>query len=66
MYIEESVFNKLNAVIKTMDLPDWRKQKNTIENVRWLYDNMGKRNSKHQNYDKARNFINSLLEGKNK
>ena len=60
MYVME--FNSIKKLFKTMDIPDYRKEKNTIENLKWLHKNLGARNKKHPNYNSAMMAITSVLE----
>lgn len=62
MYIEQKTFNTISKFFKDMDIPDWRKEKNTIENLKWIQSNLGIRNKNKPNYDKAMLSIKSVLE----
>ena len=43
----------LNSVLKSFDLPSFRKEKKTPHNLQWLLKNIAKRNADHPNLDEA-------------
>ena len=49
MYIDIKTFNTIRNLFKDMDLPDWRKDKNTIDNLKWIQKNLAKRNKTRPN-----------------
>jgi hypothetical protein len=63
MFIEEKTFNTINNLFKDMDIPDWRKEKNTIDNLKWIQKNLYIRNKNKPNYEKVMCVIKSVLEG---
>jgi hypothetical protein len=52
---------KLVELLRTMELPEWRKNHLTIHNVRWLSRNMGLKNSTHPNYNESIELIKSII-----
>lgn len=62
MYIEDKTFQTIKKLFANMDLPDWRKEKNTIDNLKWIQKNIGKRNKNHPNYLKVTMAIKSVLD----
>jgi hypothetical protein len=61
MYIENVIFEHIKNTIAGMKVPGHRQEKNTIENVKWLYANLGKFNKEHPNYNKAMKIIEQAL-----
>lgn len=62
MYIEEKTFNTISKLFKDLDVPDWRREKNTIDNLKWIQKNLGKRNQGKPSYEKAMCAIKSVLD----
>jgi len=62
MYIDIKTFNTIRNLFKDMDLPDWRKDKNTIDNLKWIQKNLAKRNKTRPNYNKVMCAIKSVLD----
>lgn len=60
MYVTE--FGSIQKLFKDMIIPDYRKEKNTIENLKWLQKNLGVKNKNHPNYNKALSAITSVLD----
>lgn len=61
--VEDKTFNTISKLFRDMDIPDWRKDKNTIENLKWIQKNLGARNKNRPNYEKAMCAIKSVLDG---
>jgi len=53
----------LLELLRRMDLPDHRKENDTIHNVRWLARNLGVRNEDHPNFDRTMEVIKRILKG---
>lgn len=62
MYIEAKTFTTISKLFQDLDVPDWRREKNTIDNLKWIQKNLGKRNSKKPAYEKAMCAIKSVLD----
>lgn len=52
---------ELQVILLTMDIPESKYDVSKIENVRWLQRNIGIRNSKHKDINKAIELIKFLL-----
>lgn len=52
---------ELNPLLRNMDLPVNRKDVDKPETVKWLIHNLGRRNSAHPDYPKARQLLVSLI-----
>jgi hypothetical protein len=52
---------KLQRLIKGMDLPIQRKTQTTPHNIRWLSRNLGVRNSEHPKFQEAKLLLVKLL-----
>jgi hypothetical protein len=48
---------ELVKLLKKMDVPGHRVDRTTAENLRWLYQNLGKRNQNHPNYQQAMTLL---------
>ena len=59
--VKDALFQTLEDAIKSMDIPFHRRSQNTIDNIRWLHKNLGKRNKSHKDYVKAMHIINNIL-----
>lgn len=55
---------QLYSYLKSMDLPDYRKNSFNKVGIEWLYKNLGKRNSEHPNFEKAFSEIKYRFENK--
>lgn len=53
---------KLGSLLKKMDIPDYRKNIQTIHNYRWLEANLKKRNSEKGGFDEAMVILAELVE----
>jgi hypothetical protein len=51
----------LKELISRMDVPDLRRDLTKLENIRWLNNNLGFRNSQHPNYREAMEKIKLIL-----
>ena len=56
-----TMVTKLVELLRPMELPEWRKSKLTIHNVRWLSRNMGLKNSTHPNYNESIELIKAII-----
>lgn len=63
MYSEK--LNHLHNLLKSMDLPSFRKSTETIDGLRWLYNNLHVKNSEHNKYDEAKSLIFKILDENN-
>lgn len=52
--------SKIKECLKDFDVPSWRK-----ENLKWIYENLGKRNSNHPNYNEVMSLLKEVLFEKN-
>jgi hypothetical protein len=52
---------EIEKLITKMDLPTHRKSVKHNDDVRWLKNNLGVRNSKHKNYSKAMELLVSVI-----
>jgi len=52
---------ELKELIRTMDVPEMRRETSKNENVRWLQRNLMIRNADHENLNKAQELIRSIL-----
>lgn len=59
--LRDEKIKELHNLINKMDLPAYRKSGGTTENFRWLVRNIGIRNSKNPNTEKALNILKELL-----
>jgi hypothetical protein len=50
-------------LIKKMDLPEYRKSVKHNTDLRWLKNNLHVKNSKHKNYQKVMDIIDTLSVG---
>ncbi len=50
----------LNELLKSMDIPEFRRDITKKENVLWLLRNLGIRNSNHENYSEAMSLLKKL------
>lgn len=55
---------QLYNYLKSMDIPDFRKNVFNKNGIEWLYKNLAKRNSEHANFDKAYSEIKYRYENK--
>ena len=53
--------NKVAALIKKMDLPDYRKSVKHNDDLRWLKNNLSVKNAKHKNYAEVMNIVNEAV-----
>jgi len=51
----------IQTLIKDMELPSFRKDQDTLPNMKWLFKNLAKRNSGHPNYASAMVALKRLL-----
>jgi hypothetical protein len=52
---------EVEKLIKKMDLPFYRKKVKNNEDIRWLKNSLHVKNSKHSNYSKAMEIINTMV-----
>ena len=52
---------KLEKLIRSMDIPAYKKSVKQNTDVRWLKHNLGTRNSNHPNYAEAMQLIEQLV-----
>ena len=57
----EELNEKLERLLKPMDLPWNRKREFTPAKLKWLDKNLAKRNEKHKNYTEAKATIEKLI-----
>ena len=57
--------NHLHNLVRTMDLPGYRKNTETIEGFRWLLKNMEVKNSNHKDFTEAKETLVELLKEMN-
>ena len=60
----EKLEKELLGIIKRFDIPDHRKTCETIHNYRWLYRNIGIRNSSNEKYERAMEILKILVKEK--
>ena len=53
--------NKVAALIKKMDLPDYRKSVKHNDDLRWLKNNLSVKNANHKNYAEVMSIINEAV-----
>ena len=53
--------NKVAALIKNMDLPDYRKSVKHNDDLRWLKNNLSVKNANHKNYAEVMSIINEAV-----
>lgn len=63
--MENSNHIKLLALIKTMNIPEYRKSNTTVENIRWIHKYLGVRNKEHAKYREAMELTVTILRGLN-
>lgn len=51
----------LLIILKSFDLPDYRKTKTTHQNFEWLYKNLKVKNENHPKYNEAMEKIKNQL-----
>jgi len=56
-----SVRGLLREAIKTMDVPEMRRDTSSDSNIRWLNRNLRINNSQHENIELAMQFVRVLL-----
>jgi hypothetical protein len=52
---------EVQKLISKMDLPNYRKEVKHNDDLRWLKNNLAVRNSKHKNYEKVMQILESLV-----
>lgn len=52
---------EVQKLISKMDLPNYRKEVKHNDDLRWLKNNLAVRNSKHKNYEKVIQILESLV-----
>jgi hypothetical protein len=52
---------EVEKLIAKMDLPTYRKTVKHNDDARWLKNNLALRNSKHKNYEKVMELLNSIV-----
>ena len=60
----EKLEKELLSIIKKFDIPDHRKTCETIHNYKWLYKNIGARNSGKEKYARAMEILEILVKEK--
>lgn len=58
------MIEQLLKLIKPMNLPEYRKQKTTPSNLKWLYKNLEIYNKNHKNYTQAMELLKHLTHTK--
>ena len=53
--------NKVAALIKKMNLPDYRKSVKHNDDLRWLKNNLSVKNANHKNYAEVMAIINDTV-----
>lgn len=53
--------NKLQSLLMSMDLPEYRKFKTTLQNLKWLHKNLHVKNSNNKNYTEAMELLDTIL-----
>ena len=53
----------LERMLRSFDLPDYRKSKETPQNLRWLLRNIRIKNSNNQKLDEAEALIREMTNG---
>jgi hypothetical protein len=52
---------KIAALIKKMNLPDYRKSVKHNDDLRWLKNNLYVKNASHKNYEEVMKIINETI-----
>jgi hypothetical protein len=52
---------KIAALIKKMNLPDYRKSVKHNDDLRWLKNNLNVKNASHKNYEEVMKIINETI-----
>lgn len=52
----------LEIAIEKMDIPDQRRNVHNRENIIWMKDNLGIKNSEHRHFEQAMKIISTILE----
>lgn len=60
----EKLEKELFEIIRKFDIPQHRKNIDTVHNYRWLYKNIGKKNSDNVNYGRAMEILEILIKEK--
>lgn len=60
----EKLEKELSAIIRKFDIPEHRKNYLTIHNYRWLYKNIGARNSDKDGFKRAMEILEILIKEK--
>lgn len=60
----EKLEEELLGIIKKFDIPCHRKTCRTIHNYKWLYRNIGVRNSGNEKYERAMEILKILIKEK--
>lgn len=56
----------LLIAIRTMEIPQERKNVEDIDDLRWIQNNLGIKNSEHRHFDQAMTIINTIVKGEDK
>jgi len=59
--IRKQKTEQLEGILKSMNIPRFRKTKVSTPNLRWLARNLGVQNSKHPKYKEAMDLVTFLL-----
>ena len=60
----EELEKELMGIVGKMDIPDYRKRNETIHNYRWMFKNIGFRNSDNKNFGRVMEILEILIKEK--